>query len=72
MKKDLDSFEKLVNALKLGKSVYREEFHIYYKMVDGIVCAFTEEGCLWVNAQISWNEDYSFYTIGQEADNGGK
>ncbi len=63
MKEYLDSFEKLVTALKLGNVVYREDFHIYYKMVNGIVCAFTDEGCLWVNAQISWNEDYSFYTI---------
>lgn len=56
MKKYLNSPEQLIIALKLGKVVYREKFSLHYKMLEGIICAFDKEGCVWANAQIIWTE----------------
>lgn len=62
MKKYLNSPEQVLIALKLGKVVYKEKLTTFYKMVEGIICAFDEEGCLWLNSQLLWEED-AFYVI---------
>lgn len=62
MKKYLNSPEQLIIALKLDKAVYRENSESYFKLVEGVICAFNDEGCLWINSQIMWTED-SFYII---------
>ena len=62
MKKYLNSPEQVLIALKLGKVVCRENTGVHFKLVEGLICAFNEEGCLWVNAQIMWEEN-KFYVI---------
>ena len=62
MKKYLDSPEQLIIALKLDKVVYKENSESHFKLVEGVVCAFNDEGCLYINSPITWTED-SFYII---------